>query len=340
MRFGFRVFACALGLVVAGMATLRGTSHAEEPPSTAVSRFSWSAPSECPSKADVLAQTAPNLGREVDLRGEASIHKVGARYRLRMHLRVNDAETERELLADQCASLADAAALIAALAIDPDATMRRRVVMSADAGGPNTGAGDAAAGERGLAEMNVWHIDAGPAPKVRRADGTSGFVELLGTLDTTTTPAPAPGMALKGGVALGWFRPSISLGTALAQEVRSTRTASVGASLALRSAELSLCASPFRWRPLEPALCLSSAVDWVHASAFGAADNLTEDVFWVTLGASLALRAYLTERFFLAAQGGIAMPLRLRSFVISGEGTLHTPPPATFRAALGPGVVF
>lgn len=339
MRFGFRVFAYALSLVAVGMATL-GTSRAEEPPSTDAPRFAWSAPAECPSKADVLAETARNLGREVELRGEASIRKVGTRYRLRMRLRVNDAETERELLADQCASLADAAALIAALAIDPEATMRRRAVTSTDAGPPANAAGDTTTGERGVAEMDAGYTDARPASQVRRDEGTSGFVELLGTLDTATTPAPAPGVALEGGVALGWFRPSISLGTALAQEARSTRTASVGATFALRSAELSLCASPFRWRPIEPAFCLSSAVDWVHASAFGAADNLTEDVFWVTLGAALELRAYVTARLFLAAQGGIAVPLRLRPFVISGEGTLHTAAPATFRAGLGPGVTF
>lgn len=309
-------------------------------------QFRWEAPSECPARENVLARVARNLGRPAELRGVATITR-GARYELTLKLRVNDTDTERVIQADKCDSLADAAALLAAMAIDPTETLRRR------ADGPASGdasVGDDASDVResapnpnvadaGTSAAVAHSTDAGRAEAESPA-GLSAFVRAGGVLDTGTTPSVAPGAFLQGGLSLRSFRTSLMLAVFGAAEARSPRTQTVGADLSLRTATLDGCFVPFAWRPIEPSLCASATLDWVHATAFGAFENLSEDVFWLTLGLSFETRAYLTRGFFLGAVGGAFVPLRQRTFTITGEGGLFTPSPVSFRGSIGPGFVF
>lgn len=332
---------------VAGTLALGGTSNAQTVPTESPSDFQWEAPPECPARNEVLARTFRNLGRAASIRGQGTVTKPG-RYRLRLHLIVNDSETEREIFADQCDSLADAAALIAALAVDPEETLRRQreaelrkraIDDTPDAGAAAVPSSDVApskppppdAGARGDAESE--------RPVRASAARVGGFIALAGAGDVGTLPSLSPGIGLEGGLDIAWFRPTIAVYSYLSEEARG-RTPSVGARFALRTASISGCVAPFQLRPFDPGLCAAVAVDWVHASAFGAIENLSEDVFWISLGLSLDLRLYLSRRVFLGARPGLWVPLAHRTFSIAGEGNLHTPSSVTFRGTVGPGIVF
>lgn len=85
----------------------------------------WSGPAECPSRSDVEAQVRRTLGasnrprKKISVEGRASRRRQG--YRVTLHTRVAETDGERILDGDTCTEVADAAALVIALAIDPDA---------------------------------------------------------------------------------------------------------------------------------------------------------------------------------------------------------------------------
>jgi hypothetical protein len=89
--------------------------------------FAWDAPSEtCPSEAEVVAELERLLGGPVADQGDRRLSAI-ARVRreadgawdLRLWTVTSDATRQRSMVGEDCAVLAEAAALLAAMAIDP-----------------------------------------------------------------------------------------------------------------------------------------------------------------------------------------------------------------------------
>jgi hypothetical protein len=83
--------------------------------------LSWSAPEECPDVSAVLARVhahdpAASTSRS-DVRVRAGISRTDGRYQLALRVEEGDAVAERALAGDDCDALADAAALLIALAL-------------------------------------------------------------------------------------------------------------------------------------------------------------------------------------------------------------------------------
>jgi hypothetical protein len=84
--------------------------------------WQWHAPPDCPDLADVRARIEALLGHaptedELALRGD--IVAVAGGYRLDLRVRSRGPEDVRELHADRCSVLAESAALVAAVMLDP-----------------------------------------------------------------------------------------------------------------------------------------------------------------------------------------------------------------------------
>jgi hypothetical protein len=118
--------------------------------------FAWDAPSEaCPSEAEVVAELERLLGGPVAEQGDRRLSAI-ARVRreadgvwdLRLWTVTNDATRQRSMVGEDCAVLAEAAALLAAMAIDPNVLAR-------------AGASDAAVEQAEQAR----EIDAQPEPE-------------------------------------------------------------------------------------------------------------------------------------------------------------------------------
>lgn len=97
----------------------------------------WEAPDGCPSQSDVEAQIAAMLAGSVRAvaPGTSLRFKVvrdGAGWRLGGRLTGPDGVAERTLVARDCAALAEAAALIAAIAVDPEHVAPGEVPVSTD----------------------------------------------------------------------------------------------------------------------------------------------------------------------------------------------------------------
>lgn len=92
-------------------------------PAAAQLVLTWEAPPECPTGEVVRAEVARLLGgalpAELALTARGVATRADDRWTLRLHTATPEAEGERVVEGDACAPLADAAALILALMIDP-----------------------------------------------------------------------------------------------------------------------------------------------------------------------------------------------------------------------------
>jgi hypothetical protein len=88
-------------------------------------RLEWIAPSPCPGQSDVLAAVNRILGSGGGVRqavvARATVSKSGPRWRVALTTRAANSEGERTIEAATCRTLADAAALVIALAASPEA---------------------------------------------------------------------------------------------------------------------------------------------------------------------------------------------------------------------------
>jgi hypothetical protein len=138
----------AVGLAVAGAVLAFAPAARAQP----LVQLRWSAPAECPTQAAVAAEVSALLAQAADapkVSAAATVTRAGALYRLRVELAHHAA---REVTSASCLTVAHAAALMVAIAVDPEAArfappvdqpMREPTAPVAPAGGGLPGAGPA-----------------------------------------------------------------------------------------------------------------------------------------------------------------------------------------------------
>jgi hypothetical protein len=101
-------------------------AQAAEPPI----ELSWSAPEGCPSRDEVLARTHRHLASastaQSGLRAVATVTPVGAGFELTLELGGRELDAHKQLRVESCEAAARAAALLIALAFDPNASAEER----------------------------------------------------------------------------------------------------------------------------------------------------------------------------------------------------------------------
>jgi hypothetical protein len=115
--------AMRLGLALASGCAVASQAHAAAPSLWAA----WQAPNACPQEAAFVTQIEGFLGRALNRTGDRSLEIVGqvsessARgYVAQLRIQTARGTQQRELVHRDCAELTEAAALVAALAIDPE----------------------------------------------------------------------------------------------------------------------------------------------------------------------------------------------------------------------------
>ncbi len=111
------------GILAAGLAV--------EPPAKSNVEFRWDAPAECPSEAEVIGQLERLLGGPVSEQGERRLTAIArvrqesdGRWDLRLWTVAEEETSQRSMSGEDCVVLAEAAALLAAMAIDPSVLAR------------------------------------------------------------------------------------------------------------------------------------------------------------------------------------------------------------------------
>jgi hypothetical protein len=326
-------------VLVALLATSGGRARATEPdPSAEPVRVEYEAPEGCPVEgafwAAVTART-PKVRR-----GEASAPARTFAIRLSTegdgstgHLvvrAVDGSTTEREVAGDTCEEVVSALALIAALAVDPNATTKPLPLPPA----PPPPRAPAPPPPHPAAAVATARPASEAAPLAAQSAASVGGVVAVGA-------APAPLFGASLGVAAtrpreGWLAPTVRLGIAVA----STGTIGVSggaASFGAVTGAVDGCPGGWsvgRWR-LEPCLRLEAGV--VQAQGEGVVQPRTDTHPWAAAGVVARAEWRFFAGFFADLAAGVTVPLVRTTFFFEPDMTIYRTAPvgAVFSAGLG-----
>ncbi|WP_437795941.1 hypothetical protein [Sorangium sp. So ce693] len=322
----------------------------------------WIAPGECADRGRVLAEIEQRLGRSSAANGEPSLKARAVVSRnergswdLRLTTTLGETTHSRELHGETCAELADAAALIIALAIDPDAASRSTPTADPDTGagpgelsGADPGAGadpevDAApdaptAADAPPAVSPPPGASAAPAQHPSRPLELRGTLRASGVLDTASLPAVAPGAAIAAGVLIGAVRAELS-GTYFGAQQAFVERTTMGGDVQLITGGLRLCYA-MRYRAFELGPCAGIEVGVMSAASFGAASPGSNRALWVAPHPGALASFALSDQIRVPLAIDVPFPVTRDRFVLVGIGAVHRSAAATLRASLGVEVRF
>lgn len=336
----------ALGIVCAAS----GSSPSEAPappPASPADPFQWNAPAECPPASEVRASVEAHLGIPLSQLPDGSWSVVGTissgadrGWAVDLVVHAPDGPTERTLHdPSDCAAVSDAAALLIAIAIDPDAVTASEPIASE----PDAGRADAevspASDDAGEAIVDVAPETPPPPPSPRptpappREPPLHFVLGAAGGLDWGTLRGVSPigrasfawqlprmriGVNAMFGVAPGFGVPSVSRDISLWMWTAGAEAGPVfhaGAFEFPLTAGLEAGQIVIRPRDLLPPP--RQQVTW-------AALLVTPGVAWVPL-----------PWLAVVARVGATVSLVRPGFSIQGVGRIAAPAPAGIRATLG-----
>lgn len=319
--------ACAL---LASSALSSRLAEAQSPTPDAFT-LEWIAPPGCPDQAAVTASIRELLRARPEpqrrtLRARAAVENDGEAWTLRVRTGDGDEDRERVVPGADCAELADAAAVIVALAVDTALHERPPPPAPLPASAAPVPTRPPAPGE----------ADQAAAPAERPGPAVVASAGVFGAFDAVALPAPAPGLGVEIGVGLG------RLGIAAHGTWLPSQRATIEGSRAGGDVSLLLGGATLRYRvlraPLELDAALAFEVGSLHAEAVEAPEvpDVSEGrVLWLAPGAGLRA-GYPISPHWVVQLGAMALfPLSRERFVVLGLGEVHRPPVATVRGTIG-----
>jgi hypothetical protein len=238
-------------------------------------------------------------------------------------VRAPDGSTaEREVVGDTCEEVVAALALVAALAVDPNATTRAMPIPAP-------------------ARPRPAAVVASPAPVPRAAPPAAarGAVSLDGLVATGVAPAPLVGAALAvaaAGPRRGWLAPTVRLGIAAASSGTVDVTGGKATFTSLTGA-LDVCPGDRllgRWS-LTPCVRVEGGV--LSAAGADVVAPRTDAHPWGAAGALARAERRLPGGFFLELSGGARVPFVRTTFFFEPDVTIFRTAPVSgeFSAGLG-----
>lgn len=353
-----------VALVAASLVAIP-TAAASGPPSAGPNvSLEWKAPAGCPQGSEVLQRTRALLSRADASQGLSArgvITQVDAQYVLELSTEHRDARGTRRLTAPRCESLAEPAALVLALAVDPDALSRTTVPAngSAVAALPpvesttqivdsTTQPPPAAALEPAptVAPSEPRRVETKPADRDPRLDSTEprrrmaltprARVGLGAVADLGTLPGPALGATLRLGGEIERFQLELQ-GSWFARQSESVR-ADAGGDLALLAGGVTGCYRLLDAPEVSP--CAGVEVARLSGEGTGVTDPGQGEA-WLYAGALGARVSHpLGDRVALWARLDGLVFLNRPRFVLENVGAVHQPERVSGRGALGAEVRF
>jgi hypothetical protein len=329
----------------------------------------WTAPAGCPDKAALTARIERLLGgppqasdRRLDV--QATVEEIPRGFRLEIDLTTGDFESKRVLQGALCESVADAAALVIALAFDPDAVAAQEAKQAESPATPevpdtpapppaDTGAPPAPpAPDPGVVvRIPVPLLRPSVVPRVPVAPPSivsfGAFAQLAG--DAGSLPSVAPGVRAGLSIGIGAFRiePAFEAWPSSRSAVPERPT--TGAELRLLAFTLGVCRRAWPWTvATEGGVagvfgCLGFEIGEMHGAGFGVATPRSAGFLWTAPRAEVRAEVPIVRGLSLSFDLGIAAPLDRRQFVLSlsaGRTVVHEPSPVAGRAGVGLAVRF
>ncbi|HEX6277580.1 MAG TPA: hypothetical protein VFZ53_31265 [Polyangiaceae bacterium] len=320
-------------------------SNAEPAPNAELS-FVWSAPADCPTREVVLARTERLLGR--DIRASLTVSVAidarvawlgGESWELRV-VSGGAGAAPRRIAARSCDEIADAAALVTALSIDPTlpiAPPSSIGVFESDAAPTIPPASETAAEPRPAPPPPDRPRDE-PPPVPRDAPGTTTQPAiLLGAsfaLWTARLPAAAPGASVEAGVALGRIGLTGELGFFPEQHAEGPDGTGGDLWMATGGARAS-----YRLNERGPALLpfAGLSLSWLHGVGTNVENEASGDAGVVSVEPGLRV-AYPLWHLSLFGEGLLSIALNRPRFVLDGIGEVYAP--SRFAGRFGVGLAW
>ena len=306
------------------------------PPAAAGELLRWDAPASCPSRAALEQAVAADLGRPLTT-GDAEAVSAGAsarrrgdrRWELALTIEPRDAPAvARTVVAERCELLVEAAALMIAVAIDPDLFAEPVLAAEPTSREPQDIPLEVPV-SRKLPEVH----DA-PAPRPRPTPPATrslrAAVSLAAGLDVGALPRPAPGFLLRLGLLARRVRAEVGAGHWLEQSARVAGSAG-GGDVRLTAAQLAVCPR-FALRKLELPVCAGLELGAMRGEGVGVTVPTVDRVFWLAVLADARVQWVPVPRLALGLQLGLAAPLLSARFRLRGlDQDVHKAAPVAFR---------
>jgi hypothetical protein len=319
-----------LGHFATSAATLIALSGPGPAPATTADELpldlAWNAPAACPDAQSERDEVRRRVGQlagdrrttrvfaDIAIRSDAS----GA-FQLSLRTRVGDTTGERDLTGRDCRQLADAAALVLALLINPDAALAP--VPPPPASPPSL-----------PAPPNPAEAD--PARVAHLAAGIEG------ALATSLLPGVAAGLSTRLSFLHGPLEVSLRAGGYFPKEQTTAAYPGARASFYLLESALSLCARTSPTRPMSAVVCLGGAALRLHGESAGVSTPGAATAYWPEALAEVAGYLRLTRRARLRIGTEVRGLGHRPDFAILGLGSVYRPGTTSLRGSLGVDMLF
>lgn len=334
-----------------------------EPSPEARIQLNWSAPPGCPAQEDVRAEVLRLLGTRAASGGaqifvQATITQESQAYLVRLETRTAGAggpSRLRELRGPTCKAVADAAALIMAMMIDPSAAIDSQSHQNEAPAEPPA----PPAPPPTPSVQPEQRVPALSTPQENTITYTNKSVEFkqkspiqkevrpihfhaLGwlALDVGSAPAPAPGLGIAMGVSFGAQQVQLGLLAFPEGAYRLPSNPEVGGRVDLLAGTLDTCRAFGAWGSMRWGACGSLEIGRLHAEGFGMSRPAKADLFWLAPKGSafVALQTMATAALIFRLE--MAVPLIRARFVAERIGSLYEPSIVAGRACAGLWVPF
>ncbi len=358
--------ASLLAALAVAMAVLGGVPVALGQSSSSIT---WSAPfAECPDEAYVRTAVQQLLGADdpaaARVEAHARVERAGdSSWRVYLSTQRDGATGERVVDSSSCRSLADATALIVALAIDPQRVAANRPSVAAAAGSaPSPSASASASAPAPTVAPTATPPPApalpsapapapppaprpaatpAPPPAPLPASRFSIFAALAGDLGTLPRPAwgvtlgaslfPSPALRLE---AYGSYWPWQH-----AQSSSSSSSPGSGGDVFLADGGARACWLPLH-TTLELAACPGLESGLLHGQGENIAHPQSRDSFWLAATGLARLTWRTGANFALFLDASLAVPIIPRDEFQLDNSTIHQAGPVEGRASVGPELRF
>ncbi|MCX4240952.1 hypothetical protein [Paraliomyxa miuraensis] len=312
-------------------------------PATEDDSIHWTAPVGCPAAGELRRGIERRLGRtlvsseaQVDARVEP---RAEGGYRLALRASAGTLVEERTLEADDCRALADATALIVALAIDPvavaeviepwaEADPLEPPVAPSPTPAPTT---TAPADERLAAPTADRPTE--PEPGARRRPG--GLLRAGAAVGLGAVPGVTGAVSLAAG--LRWTHARLELEGAYWIPRTSEPVEGARVRVQLGTAAVRGCGQLGRDR-LEAPLCGGLQLGGMRGDGVDTPGARAAQGLWLAIEAGVGLSWWFRPRWALAGSFSAAVPLRSPGFELSGDPPLRLFESSTVVGRLGLGI--
>lgn len=283
------------------------------------------------------------------LRADAKVERVGDAWEVVVRTARGDARGERRIEARSCAELAEATALVLALALQ--GSSREEATATATTAAEAPAATTAAPAAASPAEAppppppppasSTVEAPRDPerpvAARAKTAEGADGLVRFAvsasGALATSTLPSAAAGGVAEVAWTPGRWRLGV-VGGLFAAQSGAVASGTSGARFQLRSLGARACMAVLE-TPLELGPCAGVALTDVRARGTGMAEPYETGASWASAEGGLRAGLPLGRMAALVASADLVVPLARPTFVVDGNDLVHRPSAMGTRLALG-----